>query len=119
MHDPMRQTGRTTRMLQNAMKASRAGRYVIVVAANQREADRLSDEISKAEDAKGVTGRKFYFSDSGSLSVLTLQESLNPGRHPSVVELYDHFCTDRWLSQNAPQFVLDEIDARFRKGENP
>lgn len=50
MIDSLRGTGRTTRMLEQAIAASEAGKRVVVVVANEREAERIGYLLRRHPD---------------------------------------------------------------------
>lgn len=79
----LRQTGRTTRMLEHAKKLSSEGRAVYVVADNQREVQRLTIELGE-----GKHGIKVETPESlGNLDWKTMTLR---GAHPNCVVLCDH-----------------------------
>ncbi len=57
-------TGRTTRMLEAAIASARKPQYVMVVAANQRDADRLKEQCATMLNRK-ISGPKVYLAADG------------------------------------------------------
>lgn len=79
----LRQTGRTTRMLEHAKKLSGEGRAVYIVADNRREVRRLTIELGE-----GNHGIKVETPES--LGNLDWQTLTLRGAHPNCVVLCDH-----------------------------
>jgi hypothetical protein len=81
-----RRSGRTTRMLAEAVRLSQAGHVVYVVAASTREAARLEDQLGR--DTAQALGIKFE--TPGSLGNLDWERACLRGAHPNCRVLFDH-----------------------------
>jgi hypothetical protein len=88
MSDKLRQTGRTTRMMQEAKRIAEAGRAVYVMAANEQHRRTLLSEFPDA----GSLGIKVETPDS--LPNFDWRRLHSPGAHPNCVFLVDHFAIE-------------------------
>lgn len=100
----MRASGKTTRMLREAVNEAKSGKYVFVVAANQVHVGLLMDQAERlAEDVHteraGATP-KLYVGD-GQISFETIGSgSFDPvrmkfhGAHPNTLIHVDHFAIE-------------------------
>lgn len=116
-----RRTGRTTNMMYEARNDALAGKYVLVVIANEREKDRWYMYLLEQDESKRTnveTGKVYFGDNGGSVSLVTMREALAnrldinfgymPGIHPSVVLRVDHFVLEgmlgwglrEWLAYN-------------------
>ena len=95
----LRQTGRTTRMLAEAVKNEAAGRAVYVVAANEHHAEHLRGMLPKGTTIKVETAHQL-----GNLEFKTLRLR---GAHQNCVVLADHFA----IEQEIGRVLLNELHA--------
>lgn len=86
-----RQTGRTTRMLAEAVTLAKAGRAVYVVVANEREVERIE---SLLPDNLGIQVETEY-----SLGNLDWESLRLVGAHPNCVVLVDHYAIESKFRQ--------------------
>jgi len=88
MDDALRQTGRTTRMLEEAKALSTQGRAVYVVAANQHHAKQLACSLGKEWNGQ------IKIETEGSLGNLDWETLTLRGAHPNCVVLIDHYAIE-------------------------
>ncbi|WP_291015315.1 hypothetical protein [Hydrogenophaga sp.] len=88
----LRRTGRTTRMLIDAVSCAREGKAVYVIAANRQEQGRLQRLLWELTDDQLCHGIKVETPSSVGLdwNSFTLI-----GAHPNCVVLVDHFTIER------------------------
>ena len=89
----MRRTGRTTRMVQDALHLSREGRAVYVIAANQQEQARIQQDIDARAKAEGRERHGIKVETWGSVGPLDDTFRV-PGMHPNCIVLVDHFALE-------------------------
>ena len=100
----LRGTGRTTRMLEMAIAEARKPQYVMVVAANQRDADRLKEQCAKmlgrkpsgpkvylAADGEPYGGEITFDPVDGEFDWKTLRVR---GAYPTIPVFVDHFAIE-------------------------
>ena len=90
----LRQTGRTTRMMEDALQLARGGRAVYVVAANQRELERLRQLGGEEAQQLGIHFETPHSPGNFSWSNVSLR-----GAHPNCVVLVDHYAIESEFSQ--------------------
>ena len=105
-----RQSGRTTRMLQEAKELAQAGRAVYVICANRSHVLALTADRGAELDALGV---KFETVESVSIDWNTLRML---GAHPNCAVLIDHHAIERKFS--AVLEMLHRYDASGCSGAN-
>lgn len=89
--NPPERTGRTTRMLNEALRLAREGRAVYVLAANCHHVytlERMSDQLFGNGEASSL-GIKFEVAHS--LSDFDFETMTLRGAHPKCVVLVDHY----------------------------
>ena len=94
-------TGRTTRMLLDALRLCNGGRAVYVVAANDRERVRLTEQIEMLGRTCGeMDGKAFIKVETPeSLGNLNWWAVSLPGAHPNCVVLVDHWTIESRFSR--------------------
>ena len=90
----MQGTGRTTRMLEEAIKQAKLGRAVYVVGASAAHARMLNDMCSAKSGALGIK-----FETASSLGNIDWENMRMTGAHPNCVLLVDHFAIESKFSQ--------------------
>jgi len=93
----MRGTGKTTRMLNDAICAAKQGRAVYVLAANKSHANILESRCSELEPKYKELGIKFETPES--LGHFDWAYMRLPGAHPRCLFLADHFAIEHHFSQ--------------------
>lgn len=82
---PYRRSGRTTRMLKEAMKLAQEGRAVYIVAHTSSQVKELENRLGPAGEQLGIKVDVPEFLGNLSWETLTLT-----GAHPNCVVLVDH-----------------------------
>jgi hypothetical protein len=110
--DPLRQTGRTTRMLQHARQEALSGTRVIILAANIRHEDTLCQHLDALGPWDRVTARGRSLG-TGSIEVkivphdvdwARLEALSHQGRGADVKVYLDHLTIQVSLSQAIEEF---------------
>ena len=96
--ESLRQTGRTTRMIEHARKLNSQGRAVYILAANEMERNRIKDLVGKGT---GIKVESTHLFPSWNWESLTLRAA-----HPNCVVLVDHFAIESKFSR-----ILDMLHA--------
>lgn len=86
-----RRTGRTTRMLEDAMGLARNGRAVYVIGATKRHADMLKGIAGPEADRLGI---KFETARERGLGNMDWETMSLQGAHPNCVVLVDHYAIE-------------------------
>lgn len=87
----MRRTGRTTRMLEDAMAMARNGRAVYVIGATKHHADMLRGVAGPAADQLGI---KFEAARESGLGNMDWETMSLQGAHPNCAVLVDHYAIE-------------------------
>lgn len=89
-----RQTGRTTRMLADAVRLAKGGRAVYVIAANKREAERLQQLVGEEVRELGI-----HFEIPRSPGNFSWTAMALIGAHQNCVVLADHYAIELEFSR--------------------
>lgn len=98
--DILRRTGRTTMMLEQAVRYAKNGERVLVVCANEAERKRLEGELQRVGAPAGVT----------VLAAARVPEKIR-GRQP-----HDSFFIDHHAWEAHPRETMDAIDLLRARG---
>ena len=93
MNEGLRRSGRTTRMLQEAIDYAKKGRAVYVIAATHNHAQNLERTLHYYFNITEDLGIKFETFDS--LRTFDEQAFILHGAHPNCVVLIDHYAIER------------------------
>lgn len=92
-----RQTGRTTRMLEEARQLSDEGRAVYIMAASSRHANQLRESFISLFGEGPVRGIKFeYPGSTGNFDWSTLRLT---SAHPNCVVVADHYAAEQEVAE--------------------
>lgn len=97
MNEELRQTGRTTRLLEEAKRLASDGRAVYVVASSQRMVEHMREML-------GVPTMGIKIETEHSLGNLDWKTMTLRGAHPNVVVLADHHAIESTFAR-----MLDQL----------
>jgi hypothetical protein len=89
IRDRRRRTGRTTRMLAEAVKLAKKGRAVYIIVANASQGRRLEKQCGEAFQRLGIK-----FETPGSVGNFDWETMTLRGAHPNCVALVDHYAIE-------------------------
>lgn len=90
--EKLRQTGRTTRMLEKAKKLAQEGRAVYILAANRAERSRLKALL-------GINDLGISVEALSALSNFDWNNLSLRGAHPNCIVLVDHYALEREIQR--------------------
>lgn len=96
MNEELRQTGRTTRLLESAKRIASEGRAVYVVASTQRMVQHMNEML-------GATTMGIKIETEHSLGNLDWKTMTLRGAHPNVVVLADHYAIESTFARMLEQ----------------
>ena len=112
--EELRQTGRTTRMLEEAKRLTREGRAVYVIAANKNEQLRIAKLLGNENPYNNEFGIKIETPDTpGNFNWETLSLI---GAHPRCAVLVDHFAIEKHIGYRLLN-ELHKFDLTHHRGE--
>jgi hypothetical protein len=97
--ETLRNTGRTTRMLQRAIALDKQGRAVYIVASNDRHAKALNEQLAGLD-----TENTIKVETANSLANFDWETMSLKRAHPNCVVLVDH-----WAIQQRFEVMLQEL----------